>query len=205
MGVCVDIHFARDATIEAILQDPPKVWLLVSRDDLQFYAEDAAKAARAGLLTRALSLLGARKRISVDDVDADSVLPLDAGEGESVSLDRAWGGIDSILTTDEWGSTGVRSFLLEGGRPTGAVEVGYCVPRAFTSVETAEISRTLDRLDEGAVSRQVALARRWKFETYKVSFDDPEDVAYVLEYFEDLRAALRKAAHRQLGMVITST
>lgn len=119
MGMVVVLTAVSDVNVRRLLEDPPLVWKVVFPEEPGLY-EDARKEAR-GWFARLFS-------------SAKAPLELfDEGERPSVDLDKAWHAIHYLLTGEADEVPGPLGFLVSGGAPVGAIEVGYGPARAFTS------------------------------------------------------------------------
>jgi len=222
--MCLALTTASDATIEAILKEPAKVWLLVSPDDLDFYWEDAGKAPQAGaadsgggLLGKIKSMFEAKHKAAAEpdaapEGNGHEILGLDPARGEGVEddLDKAWHGLHYIFTGTADGGAAPLNFLVSGGVETGKIEIGYGVPRAFTSADTAKIFDALSKWTEHKVREKYDAEDMMSLDIYPSIWDrpgaegeDPEGLEYLVENFDRLKEFIANAHKSGVGFVIT--
>lgn len=196
MGMIAGFYTLGDANIDKVLADPPLVWKVIAPDDPEAYEMDR-KAARPGFLAR---LLG-RKNEPVAVAD-DFVLA--EGEAMDTDVEKAWHGIHYLLTKTAWGGTFPLNFLVDGGQPVGAIEVGCGPARAFRAAEVQAIDQALRGIDEAALRSRYDPAEMQALEIYPDAIWRNEDALdYCIEYFGVLKDFISRAAQRGLGMLAT--
>lgn len=194
MGMVLACFQASDATIDRMVADPPLVWQLVAPDDPEFY--DDARAASVGMLDK---LFGRKK----------SAAPLDLAEheGELGDLDKAWHGIDFLLTRGLGADKRGLDFLTEHGTEIPGQEVGYGTARAFRSAEVRAIAREVSALSDDVLRARFDAAAMTEEDVYPNIWDrtspDDDPLAYLMEHVGTLRRMLQTAVDSGSGLVIT--
>jgi hypothetical protein len=122
-------------------------------------------------------------------------------------LDKAWHGIQFLLTGSDWEGDPPLNFLVAGGTPVGDIDVGYGPGRVFRSTEVAEIHKALAGLQEDDLRKRFHPDVMMKKDIYPTIWDrDPKDddpLGYLLEYFAALKKFVSDAADKDLGIVVT--
>jgi hypothetical protein len=102
------------------------------------------------------------------------------------------------------------SFLLEGGREVGHVDVGYGPARVFTAQETRVIAKSLDALSDEELRLRFDPAAMHRAEIYPDIWDraaggedDPLD--YLMEGLQTLRNVVATAVAADAGLVLYLT
>ncbi len=161
-----------------------------------------------------MSLIGNLRQVSdecIDDLLAhpDAIYAIidaapDDPNSDYLSLDKAWHGIHYLLTGDAWGGTFPEAFLVIGGTPIGEEDVGYGPARSFRAAEVAVIATGLATVDDQAFCDRCSLERLQAAEIYPTFGEDSEAEvrAYLLAYFQQLRAFLQQTAAAQQGLLV---
>ena len=200
MSMCLSLAAVSDVTIARLLDDPPLVWHVVAPDDPQLYQLARAQEAKAGLLRR---MFGSKSAASV----ARATLVLQDGEGLLADLDKAWHGLHYLLTSTAWEGNPPLNFLVAGGRPVGAEDVGYGPARVFTVAETRDVAAALaevsdaeltDRFDPRDMLQKQIYPEIW---LRNPAEDDP--LGYLMEYLATLRGALASAVSSGHGLLVS--
>lgn len=134
------------------------------------------------------------------EIDAES----DDSEAAYLNLDKAWHGIHYLLTGDAWGGTLPEGFLVTGGLPIGEEDLGYGPARSFRAAEVARIATWLATVDDQTFGDRCSLDRLQVAEIYP-GFEENSEAevrAYLLTYFQQLRAFLQQAAAAQKGLLV---
>jgi hypothetical protein len=126
--------------------------------------------------------------------------------GEELDVDKAWHGIHFLLTGTAWAGDPPLDFIVQGGREIGNIDVGYGPARAFSSSDVRDLAEALvpiepevlrDRFDPEQMMAQGVYPEIWDRDPA-----DDDTLGYLLEYFGDLRAFVRRRAERGDGMLI---
>ena len=198
MSMILGLVTLSDANIERLIADPPLVWQLVAPDDREPYEAARRTGADApGLFAR---LLGKR-------VERPADLKLGEHEGAHVDLDKAWHGIHYLLTGTAWEGSPPLSFLLDGGRTAGDLEVGYGAVRMHAAADVKRIHERLHALTDRDLRSRFRPDEMMRLEIYPEIWDrPPEDddtLGYLMEYVAVLREQVASAAARGLGLAIS--
>jgi Domain of unknown function (DUF1877) len=194
MSMVVVCFQASDATIDRIAADPPLVWQLVAPDEPEFYSD--ARAASVGMLGK---LFGRKRPVEP--------LQLAEHEGELGDLDKAWHGIDFLLTRGRDAVAHGLDFLTEGGIEIRGQEVGYGPARAFRSTEVRAIARELSALSDDVLRTRFDPATMTAEDVYPNIWDrtppDEDPLAYLMENVRTLRQVMQTLVDSGNGLVIT--
>ncbi len=192
MGMCLSLSAVSNATIHAVLADPPLIWKVLAPDDEEAY--QTARNAAGSWFTRLFRAKKPAVEIAIPEPFAET------------DLDKAWHGIHYLLTGTAWGGTFPFNFLLDGGQQIGSVDFGYDGPaRAFCSAEVLKINDALSRLDETELKKRFNPPEMMKLEIYPEIWDrqDDDELGYCLDNFAGLQGFIRSAAKNGWGVVIS--
>ena len=192
MGIIAALRRLAPADVDALLDRPERVWLLLTEEPYD------PPPPRRSLLDR---LLG-RTPPAPEPPPPDPWTP--AADAEEIDLDKAWHGLHVLLCGEVDGGEGPLAFLTEGGTEIGEIDVGYGPARAFTAEETAAVAdavRAVSRDDLAArfdphdLMRQDVYPGIWDWE-------DDEALEYLLHFYDDLQAFLERARSAGQGMIV---
>lgn len=203
MGMATCFALLSDSNIARLLQDPPLIWQVIAPDDPEAYEQARAEAQPPSLLGR---LFGRARATS----DPAAPIVLTPPEGIAPDLDKAWHGLHFLLTGTADEGTPPLNFLLAGGSPVGAIDVGYGPARVYTAAETRAIAAALcevtdaqvrDRYDPERMTREQVYPDIWG----RVEDGASEGLEYVMENLGILRGVLQTAVDAELGLVVCLT
>lgn len=194
MGMCLALTMADDESMAKVLVNPSLIWKLLAPDDAEIYAKEAPSGSWFS------RLFGKQQPApAIDDNMPQSI--------EDTDLDKAWHGIHYLLTGTAWEGDHPLNFLLLGGTEVGDIDVGYGTARALNSEVVKEIHRALADINEEILRRRFNPAEMTKLEIYPDIWDrdsqDDDTLGYCLEYFNELKAFIGRAAEKDLGVVIS--
>lgn len=185
MSMIGNFRSAPDADIEALFEKPGRVVKLL-------YGADPPGS--TGFLSRFRRGSG----------EPDAWEP--TGEGEELDIDKAWQGIHFLLTGTDMGGEPPLDFILRPEDWIGDVDVGYGPARAVRSGEVREISAALGRLPREELAKRFDPERMMELGVYPEIWDrDPAEddtLGYLLDYYDDLRSFVRRAADRGHGLIV---
>jgi hypothetical protein len=188
MSMIGNFRAVRDDDIGAMLERPARVVRLLY---------DEAPVESGGLLGRLMGRSGSSP-------EEDEWRPTAAGE--ELDVDKAWHGIHFLLTGTAWAGDPPLDFIVQGGREIGNIDVGYGPARAFSSSDVRDLAEAVapiepevlrDRFDPEQMMAQGVYPEIWDRDPA-----DDDTLGYLLEYFGDLRAFVRRRAERGEGMLI---
>jgi hypothetical protein len=199
VGIRLNLVTLGDGNIGRILDDPPLVWQAIAPDNPYMYETARAEQKKPGLLAR---LFGRGKH---DGEVPD--LEMSPAEGTSIDLDKAWQGIHFLLTGTAWEGEYPLSFLVNGGRFVGNIDVGLGPARVFTTKETREVFDALDALSDEVLKARFdmpAMIANGVFPWIWKDEPPPEDetVGSLTHHLQVLRGFLRQAVNDKVGMVV---
>jgi hypothetical protein len=131
---------------------------------------------------------------------------LPEGPDDELYLDKSWHGIHFLLTGTAWGGSPPLNFLAGELEEIGDVDVGSGPARALQPESVQELARALDALTEETLRRRFDPEAMVREDIYPSIWhrDPAEDDAlgYLLAYFDELRAFVRDAGGRGLGLLV---
>lgn len=175
--MCMVWYAARDETLERIRREPALAWKLVAPDEPEMYMQARPWWQR---------LLGRRND-----------LPLVALEGEAFDIDKAWGGIDYLLTEGRGAERAPLDFVLNPRTPVRGVHIGYECPFVLPAAEVRAIHEALSRLTDGELRARYDGPRMLEMDL--IPEDDPFEIEYLMQGVAALRAGARTAVERGMG------
>jgi hypothetical protein len=141
--------------------------------------------------------------------DPESILELLDEEQDEIDLDKAWHGIHYLLTGSAWEGAEPLCYLVSGGETIGDVDVGYGPARALTSKQVVDFDAALSTITADELRRRFNPQAMSKAEIYPDIWErDPQEddaLAYLIEYFEDLKSFVEKTRAAGKGMIIYLT
>jgi len=186
MSMIGNFRTTSDADIDELLERPKRI-------ELMLYGEYITeKSRKKGLFSF----------LKKKETHPDNWRPRD--QGDEFDVDKAWHGIHYLLTGSAWEGSGPEAFIVVGGMEIGDVDVGYGPARAFKSKEVREIADKLRGIEKEALMKACDKKKFFKNEIYPEIWDEkPESCfGYVLEYFEDLKRFVVKAAENGKALIV---
>lgn len=196
MGMLLGLNTIGDENLRKVLETPALIWQIMAPDDPSV---QQIQQPQPGFFAK---LLGAKP---------EPPIPLERlefadGELREADLDKAWHGIHYLLTGTAWDGEPPLNFIVAGGETVGDEDVGYGPARAFTAAQTRSIADSLDALPrDELVSRfdpQDMIAQEIYLGLSDSQSENDETLNYCLEYFDDLKTFVRKAADDGLGLLV---
>ena len=130
--------------------------------------------------------------------------------GEQIDIDKAWHGLHYLLTGTAWDGDGPQSFIINGGREIGDVDVGYGPARAFRPEEVKELHHTLKNISLGDLRARYNAKKMSELDIYpdiweytaRPEHDNSEAMLYLLEHFNAMRKFIGRTAEECKGLVV---
>ena len=129
-------------------------------------------------------------------------LDADRGEGEELDIDKAWAGINFLLTGEVWAGDYPLGFLVDGGVILNDDSKDFAV-RGFRSNEVSEILAALRSVDHDVLAARFvpnAFKERDVYPALDWSETDFEE--YLWPYFQDLIKFLLTCQKNQCGFTL---
>ena len=130
-------------------------------------------------------------------------------ERDEIDLDKAWHGIHFLLTGSAWEGAEPLCYLVSGGQTIGDVDVGYGPARALAGRQVADFNSALASVTTDELRRRFDPRAMTEAEIYPEIWErDPQEddaLGYLLEYFEELKTFVEKAAEGGKGMIVYLT
>ena len=122
---------------------------------------------------------------------------------DDLEIDKAWHGIHFLLTGTAWGSSLPLGFVVAGGEEVGD-DLGYGPARALRSEDVLKIETALEPLTTEELRRRFDAERMTELEIYPFGWNqDPDgELEYLLEFYAELRAFVRRTAERGHGLLV---
>jgi hypothetical protein len=210
-------HLVRipDRTREALLRDPHQLLPLL-RESPAAAPRPAARspkplAARQGLFARffgtrqtAVSTLAPPVKPKPNP-QAPRGLPTIPQE-DRLDQDKAWHVHHFLLTGSDWEGPLPASFILNGGKTLGDVNVGHGPARCFSPQEVEAIAAHVKRYDEASLRARFDPELMAHLEIYPNIWDRGYDLDHQWEYFSvsfaDMQIFLHEAAARKMALLV---
>lgn len=190
MGMIASLTTVSDANIGKLVEDPLLVVLLEDRGDRHFY-DKAREREQPGWFGR---LTGRKAPAHLDP----ALFVIGPDEGENVDLDKAWHGLHYLFTKTDWSGEPPLDFLVNRGRDIDENS------RAFTAAEVADIDIALRPIDLDCLRARFDAADMDRLDIYPLAWSEADGALdYVMEYFDNMKEIIRRAAERNLGMVVS--
>jgi hypothetical protein len=205
-------HLVRipDSTREALLRDPHQLLpLLRERPAPAGAGRPADSAIRQGLFTR---LFGGRQSgVSILAPPAKPKPQLPRGlppipTDDRLDQDKAWHVHHFLLTGSDWEGPLPASFILNGGKTLGDVNVGHGPARCFSPQEVEAIAAHVKRYDDASLRARFDPELMAYLEIYPNIWDRGYDLDERWEYFSvsfaDMQIFLHEAAARKMALLV---
>jgi hypothetical protein len=123
---------------------------------------------------------------------------------EELDLEKAWHGLHFLLTGTAWEGDEPACYLLKGGEDFGADEIGDSVARLLRPPRVEAFAAFLSRLGRDELKARFDPSAMMQLEIYPEVWEDEQDeeLAYLLDSFDVLRAFIRTAATEGDAVVI---
>ena len=112
-------------------------------------------------------------------------------------LDKAWHGLQFLMTGTAWEGTPPLDFLVRGGQELDS-DMGYGPPRAFSHAEVQALVRALASLTNEDLTKNFDAPAMTKASVYPSIWDRTEErdetLAWLLQAFAELRTFVTSAA-----------
>lgn len=186
MGMVYQLKQASESTLTLLLEDPPQFKIFTGLHEFGECAKaDPKMAAIWEMLLKTDPIPEPR-----DDVDRS---------GEEFCLEKAWHGVHYLLknaSTDAWPA----SFLLDGGHELAGVDTGYGPPTVYSPANVRVISQYLEDVSPTDLGDRFNAERMNEAEVYPQTWEDDE-LAYLLDYVDELANFVRRTSDQSLGLV----
>lgn len=157
-------------------------------------------------------LIGWLKSLSPITIEEVRPLPDRAESGAppvraELDLDKAWHGLQFLLTNTAWEGDEPACFLVKGGREIGDEEVGYSMPRLLDPPQVREFAAFLSGLSRDQLTRRYQPSEMMRLEIYPEIWDRDGDTArdYLLDAFDGLREFVAGAVIEGESLVVCLT
>jgi len=167
-----------------------------------------------------MSMIGCLRRLGDADVarllaepalihhylDPDAEQSEGFGPFVDLEVEKAWHGIQFLLTGTAWAGELPLSFLVSGGVEVGDEDVGYGPARALTSEQVRAIARALARIDEQELRARFDPGAMMKADVYPRIWDrrpeEDDSLGYLVAHYEALREFIAGAAEAGEAMLV---
>jgi hypothetical protein len=123
--------------------------------------------------------------------------------GNELDVDKAWHGLHFLLTGSAWEGSFPLNFIVAGGEEVGD-DLGYGRARGLTSSDVLKIDAALEPLRADELGQRFDAQRMTELQIYPFGWsDDPEgECDYLLEFYADLRAFVRRTAEQRHALLV---
>lgn len=146
------------------------------------------------------------KGAQTEALSTDLHLETDAGEGQSMDIDKAWHAIHFMLTNGQKNEKFPHCFLLDRGTSVGSADSGINFARVLNRAEVQEVDTFLDPITTEAFMEQFDPELLTKEKIYPEIWDRPDEQTecreYVQEYFETLKSFIHQAAAQKFCLLL---
>ena len=126
-------------------------------------------------------------------------------DGDEIDIEKAWHGLHFMFTGTAWEGTLPAAFLLTGGREIGRIDVGYGPARAFRPDDVRPVATYLAGLSDAELRARYDPSRMTELKIYPEIWDpgdDDEQIEYLVDAFERLRAFVVPTVDAGEGLII---
>jgi hypothetical protein len=128
------------------------------------------------------------------------------GKGDEMDVDKAWHGLHFLLTDTAWEGDFPLNFIAAGGQEVGD-DLGYGPARGLTSSDVQQITAALDPLTSEELRPRFDSRRMTELEIYPFGWShDPDgELEYLLDFYAELRAFVRRTAEQSRALLVYLT
>ena len=125
------------------------------------------------------------------------------GNGDELEIDKAWHGLHFLLTGTAWEGSFPLNFIVSGGEEVGD-DLGYGPARGLNSDDVKKVHTALDPFTTDELRRRFDSDRMTELEIYPFGWShDPDgELEYLLEFYTELRAFVRRTAERGHALLV---
>ena len=125
---------------------------------------------------------------------------------DELEIDKSWHGLHFLLTGSAEEGSPPLNFILAGGEEVGD-DLGYGPARAFRSNEVLVVDAALEPLTAQELRGRFDAERMTELQIYPFGWsDDPDgELEYLLEFYGELRAFVRRTAGCGHGLLVYLT
>jgi hypothetical protein len=122
---------------------------------------------------------------------------------DELEVDKAWHGLHFLLTGTAWDGDFPLNFIVVGGEEVGE-DLGYGPARALRSEDVRKIDSALEPFTSDELGRRFDAERMTELQIYPFGWShDPEgELEYLLEFYGELRAFLRRTAEQGHALLV---
>src|SRR5262245_53105613 len=125
---------------------------------------------------------------------------------DELEVDKAWHGLHFLLPGTAWEGDFPLNFIAAGGEEVGD-DLGYGPARALTSSDVQAVDAALEPLTRQELGERFDAGRMTELQIYPFGWsDDPDgELDYLLDFYADLRAFVRRTAERGDALLVYLT
>jgi len=125
------------------------------------------------------------------------------GKGDELEIDKSWHGLHFLLTGSAWEGSFPLNFIVAGGQDVGD-DLGYGPARGLTSTEVLQVDAALEPLTTGELGQRFDAQRMTELQIYPDGWShDPDgEREYLLDFYADLRAFVRRTAEQGRALLV---
>jgi hypothetical protein len=123
--------------------------------------------------------------------------------GNELDVDKAWQGLHFLLTGSAWEGSYPLNFIVAGGEEVGD-DLGYGPARGLTSGDVRTIDAALQPLAPDELGQRFDAERMTELQIYPFGWShDPDgEREYLLDFYSDLRAFIRRTAEQGHALLV---
>ena len=125
------------------------------------------------------------------------------GKGDELEIDKSWHGLHFLLTGSAWEGSFPLNFIVAGGQDVGD-DLGYGPARGLTSTEVLQVDAALAPLTPDELGQRFDAQRMTELQIYPDGWShDPDgEREYLLDFYADLRAFVRRTAEQRHALLV---
>ena len=122
---------------------------------------------------------------------------------DELEVDKAWHGLHFLLTGTAWDGDFPLNFIVVGGEEVGE-DLGYGPARALRSEDVRKIDAALEPITSDELGRRFDADRMAELQIYPFGWShDPDgELEYLLEFYGELRAFVRRTAEHGDALLV---
>jgi hypothetical protein len=125
------------------------------------------------------------------------------GKADELDVDKAWHGLHFLITGSAWEGPFPLNFMVAGGEEVGD-DLGYGPARGLTSADVQTIDAALQALAPDELGQRFDAERMTELQIYPDGWShDPDgEREYLLDFYRDLRAFVRRTAEQGHALLV---
>jgi hypothetical protein len=123
-------------------------------------------------------------------------------ERTTTDLDKAWEGIQWLLTGSTFSTNEPLCYLVAGGQEVGFTDLGYGPPRTLTSSQVVAWDDALSKISPEELGLRFDAKTMLQKDVYPQIWTEPDSLDYLLQAYQRLRGFVATARKERAGLLI---